>query len=49
MEGKGKTWIWDGFSIRAEVNIMGMTIVTRLTKLETDIPVDQNLFILPNK
>lgn len=49
MEGKGKTWIWDGFSIRAEVNIMGMTIVTRLTKLETDIPVDQSLFILPNK
>lgn len=47
MEGKGKTWIWDGFSIRAEVNIMGMTIVTRLSDLQVDIPVDQNLFELP--
>ena len=47
MEGKGKTWIWDGFSIRAEINMMGMTIVTRLTDLQVDIPVDQSLFVLP--
>lgn len=49
MEGKGKTWIWDGFSIRAEVSIMGMTMVTRLTDLQLDVPVDQNLFKLPGE
>ncbi|MDT3366593.1 MAG: hypothetical protein LIQ26_04905, partial [Bacteroidota bacterium] len=46
-EGKGKVWIWDGFSIRAEVNVMGMTVVTKLQNLQLDTPVDMSLFNLP--
>lgn len=48
-EGKGKVWIWDGFSIRAEVNVMGMTVVTKLKNLQLDTPVDKSLFDIPAK
>lgn len=47
MEGKGKVWIWEGFSIRAEVSVMGMKVVTRLKNLQLDTPVDMSLFNLP--
>ena len=44
MEGKGKVWVWDGFQVRAEVNVMGMTVVTKLKNLKLDVPVDMSLF-----
>lgn len=46
-EGKGKVWIWDGFTVRAEVNVMGMTVVTKLKNLQLDVPVDMSLFDIP--
>ena len=49
MEGKGKTWIWEGFPIRAEVTIMGMKLVTTLKNLELDTDVDMSLFEIPEK
>ena len=47
-EGDGKVWIWDGIPICSVVTIMNMTMVTTISNLEVDIPVDQSLFQLPN-
>ena len=47
MEAKCKAWIWEGFTIRSEVTVMGMKVVSTIKNLELDIPVDQNLFKLP--
>lgn len=49
MEGKGKVWIWEGFTIRAEVNVMGMKVVSVIKNLQLDTPVDMALFDLPQK
>lgn len=49
MDADAKTWVWEGFPIRSETKVMGMTIVTRLKNLKLDIPVDPAVFEIPSE
>ncbi len=42
-----KIWIWKTIPIKTEVNMMGMKITQTAVSIETDIPVMQSMFQIP--
>ncbi|MEA1875322.1 MAG: hypothetical protein U9N86_00525 [Bacteroidota bacterium] len=47
-EGIGsKVWVWKGFSLKTEVNMLGMKITETAVKIETNVRVPASVFKVP--
>jgi len=47
MNMKGKVWLWEGITLKSEVDMGKMHTLIAVNKIETDIPVDPGKFEIP--
>ena len=45
---KGKVWVWNGISIKSEMNASGINIKTTTTKIEENVQVPASKFEVPS-
>lgn len=44
---KGTVYVWQGINLNSEINVSGMEMKSKATKLETNIPVKKDIFEVP--